>query len=152
MKNIWIAFLIGSLISIPALLFLAFFLRTTRGEYYFPLYRAMGSVYWVVSLLSGAIVTYRFAGSVSRRRIAFYFFLGSVIAWFVSLLVLAALNLTPLCIGQDNGDGNNDVKLCMLYVLLISIAYSPFAFFLTGIASFVASRLIPLREEERHPK
>jgi len=142
-KNLPIAVLTGSIEAFPALLFLAFILLTTKGEYYFPSYSVMGLVFFAASFLSGTFVSYQFANRVSRRRVVFYLFLGSAIAWFISLMILATLSLTPLCVGQDNGDGNNDLVLCVIQVVLVSLSYSPFALLLIGIASLVASVLLP---------
>jgi hypothetical protein len=46
-------------------------------------------------------------------------------AWLVAILVLGLLTLTPLCVGQDNGDGNNNIGLCIAQTVLVSIVYSP---------------------------
>jgi len=142
MKNLPLALLTGCLIALPALLFMGFIILTGRGEYYFPSYILMGLVFCGASFLSGALVSYQASPGVSRWTIVFYLFLGSAIAWFISLGVLALLSLTPLCIGQDNGDGHNNLTLCMLQVVLVSISYTPFMLLLVGLASLVTGRLL----------
>ena len=142
-KNLPTAVLTGCIVTFPALLFLTFIVLTTKGEYYFPSYSAMGLVFFTANLLSGTFVSYRFANKVSRRRIILYLFLGLAISWLISLLILATLSLTPLCVGQDNGDGNNDLTLCVIQVVLVSLSYTPFALLLIGTTSFVASQLLP---------
>jgi len=46
-------------------------------------------------------------------------------AWALALFVLDALNLTPLCVGQNNGDGNNDFAMCNFMTALSGIIYTP---------------------------
>ena len=149
-KNVPLAVLIGCIGTVPALLFLTFIVLSFKNEYYFPSYFAMGLFFSAASFLSSAFVTYRFINSVLHRSLAFYLFLGSVIAWIISLVILGILSLTPLCIGQDNGDGSNDLFLCVIQVVLVSLSYSPFALLMIGITSFVASRLLPKKLFENH--
>lgn len=142
-KNLPIVLWIGFITAIPSLLFLTFIVLATRGEYFFPSYSVMGLFFFTASFLSGAFVTYRFINRVSHTRLVLYLFLGSAIAWFISLFILAILSLTPLCVGQDNGDGSNDLILCVIQVLLVALSYSPFALLMIAIASFVSSRFLP---------
>lgn len=137
------AVLIGCIGALPAVFFLTYILRSFKNEYYFPTYLSMGLFFFVASFLSSTFITHRFMNRVSHRRLVFYLFLGSAIAWIFSLVILGILSLTPLCIGQDNGDGSNDLFLCGLQVVLVSLSYSPFALLTIAIASFVASRLLP---------
>jgi hypothetical protein len=59
--------------------------------------------------------------------------LAQALAWFTMTL----LNATPLCVGQDNGDGNNDIGECMGYVVLYALFYGlPYVLLLT-ISAFV---------------
>ena len=149
-QNLPTAILTGCIVTFPAILFLTFVVLTTKSEYYFPSYSTMGLVFFAASFLSGTFVSYRFANKVSRGRIIFYLFLGLAISWLISLLILATLSLTPLCVGQDNGDGNNDLTLCVIQVILVSLSYSPFALLLIGITSLVASQLLPDKQDWKH--
>jgi hypothetical protein len=45
-------------------------------------------------------------------------------AWVFALVVLGMVNLTPLCLGQDNGDGSNDLSLCVIQTALVGFFYS----------------------------
>lgn len=144
------AMVTGCIVTLPALLFLSFFVLAARREYYFPMYCMMGLVFLASSFISGTYISYRFASNVSRGRIVFYLFLGLGLSWLISLLTLAILSLTPLCVGQDNGDGNNDVAQCIVQVVLVSLVYSPLALLLLGMASFIASRLLPGKQNGAH--
>jgi hypothetical protein len=55
---------------------------------------------------------------------------------------MAMLNATPLCVGQDNGDGNNDFSMCMSYVLLAAVVFGSVYFFFLSISSFVGHWIV----------
>jgi hypothetical protein len=60
-----------------------------------------------------------------------------LLALALALFTMTLLNATPLCVGQDNGDGNNDFSQCMGYVLLYGFFYgTPYVILLT-ISAFV---------------
>ena len=48
-----------------------------------------------------------------------------LLSWTLALFVLGFLNLTPLCVGQNNGDGNNDFAMCNFMTALSGIVYTP---------------------------
>ena len=143
MKKPWLALLSGGLVTLPALLFLGFILSGSRHEYYFPAHAAMAIFFCMASPVSGAAIAHQFAGKIPQPRLALYFFIGLAAAWMASLAILALLNLTPLCVGQDNGDGSNDASLCLVYAALVSAAYSPPVLLLAGLAAQMVSRLVP---------
>jgi hypothetical protein len=60
----------------------------------------------------------------------------------VATLALTVLNLTPLCIGQDNGDGSNDLALCIVQTSLVSLVYSPLGFTLLCLTTLPGGWLI----------
>jgi hypothetical protein len=72
------------------------------------------------------------------------FFLTSQgwLAWIVAVLALGLINLTPLCVGQDNGDGNNNFTLCMIQSILVPMVYSPLEFILLCLAAFPGGWLL----------
>jgi hypothetical protein len=48
-------------------------------------------------------------------------FISALFAWAIGLFVWQIINSTPLCVGQNNGDGINDIGHCTLYVLLWAV-------------------------------
>jgi hypothetical protein len=88
------------------------------------------------------LVSGRIAPGTSRRRSMVLLFLGLLVAWVMALAVLAVLSMTPLCVGRDNGDGNNDIGLCGFYVILAAVFYSVPMALLMGIASGAAGWLL----------
>ncbi|MCC7449378.1 MAG: hypothetical protein IT324_18310 [Anaerolineae bacterium] len=68
----------------------------------------------IVAGILGALYGLWLAGrSPSRRRLFRDLFLIAAVGWLIFFIVLFATNLTPMCIGQDNGDGNNNLSDCL---------------------------------------
>ena len=65
-----------------------------------------------------------------------------MLAWLLALLALWIINLTPLCVGQDNGDGNNNVALCALETVMVSLTCSPLEFLLLSLTALPGGWLI----------
>ena len=59
------------------------------------------------------------------HQVRVWILVQGLLAWILALFLLGFLNLTPLCIGQDNGDGNNDFAMCNLMTALAGIVYMP---------------------------
>ena len=64
------------------------------------------------------------------------------VAWLIALLSLALLNITPLCVGQDNGDGMNSYSLCILYAVLITLVYSPPVLILLTLSALIGGKIL----------
>lgn len=107
--------------SVPAGLFLSF-VFSMRGEYYFASYLLMGLAFLAASLVSAGVNLRRIGAFVARPRAALS--VALTVSWFFSVVVLAISNMTPLCVGQDNGDGNNGVGECVLYTILAGVFYT----------------------------
>ncbi len=100
-----------------------------------------GEIYLVASLALGFIVPY--LDSRHWKRHSILWISGQeVVAWMLAILALTVLNLTPLCIGQDNGDGINDLALCMLQPAMANIIYSPMGFILLCLTALPGGWLI----------
>jgi hypothetical protein len=147
MSSSWFKVLASSIISMPALLFLTLVVLPTRGEYYFPSYAIMGGAFFGISLLTGIIVAIKTTKKMSRMKPVFFLFVGAVIAWLFSLMVLALLSITPLCVGQNNGDGNNDIVQCIVQDGLVAVVYTPIAIFLISLASLITGWLISWKDK-----
>jgi len=147
MKSLWRSFLAGSILSIPALLLLAFAILSYRQEYFFSMYAIAWSVFWIASFFAGFMIAHFMPPGASRWRKVLLFFIGGLLAWVLSLAVLGASSLTPLCVGQDNGDGNNDIFLCLFQTALVSLVYTPPALLSLSVAAFIASFVLPDRSQ-----
>ena len=134
--------LLTSLFSVfPALIFTACALMTSREEYFWPTYLIVSLIFIGISLLLSQILPSWMHGSRFDYPWLWLFIAGGL-AWLVSLLSLTLLNLTPLCVGQDNGDGINDLGLCLLYTILVTIIYSPVELVLLLLSSFVGGKIL----------
>jgi hypothetical protein len=62
---------------------------------------------------------------------------AGLMALALAVFSMTLLNATSLCVGQNNGDGNNDFGQCMGYVFLYALFYGiPYVILLT-ISAFV---------------
>jgi hypothetical protein len=112
------------LITTPAAFWLALILLIGGKDYFWPVYRIVGGAFLIASLVIGY-----FASTMLPKFFAHYpglsIFILGLLAWIAGLLVLGLLNLTPMCVGQDNGDGNNNLSLCIFQSVLVGIFYTP---------------------------
>ncbi len=110
--------------SIPAALWLTLVILAKGNDYYWPVYIVTCGIFLAASLAIGFLGPTLFPQSFMRLPGLFIFGQG-LLAWMAAFLVLGLLNLTPLCVGQNNGDGNNDLALCIVQTLLVGFFYSP---------------------------
>jgi hypothetical protein len=134
--------------TIPALLFAAFSLTTFRGEYFWLTYALMSVVFLTASALLGLFLPTRLQGSRLGRPWMWILVQG-VLAWGLALLTLALLNMTPLCVGQDNGDGINKLTLCFVQTIGVAIASTPVAFTLLGLSALAGGAILDRRAAAR---
>ena len=139
--SILIRVLSGIFTTIPAIVFGALIILNTGNDYYWTVYYLVAAAFLVTSVLIGIFLP---AAIPSRwlRRPGLWLFGQGFIAWLVSLLVFGLLNLTPLCVGQDNGDGNNDLALCIVQTILVSLVYSPLEFILLSLSALPGGWLV----------
>lgn len=103
-----LAILLG---AVPALPLLA--LGMSR-EYWGRIFLLWGAAYAILNSLT-LVALFRGARGESGGGLTTFRILSREgIAWCLSVLVLAVINLTPLCLGQDNGDGRNNLAMCAL--------------------------------------
>ena len=79
-------------------------------------------------------------------------FTRQAIVWCASFAVLGAINLTPLCLGQDNGDGRNSLAMCVLLTVVWSLSMSAFVLplaYVTSLGVRRAALAVFAREAER---
>jgi hypothetical protein len=113
-----------------------FFVAAITSEYMHTEY------YWktiliTVSVLLGASVFFGFMLPPGLRLKWPWIMAAGLLALVLALFAMTVLNATPLCVGQDNGDGNNDLGQCMAYVFLDALFYGiPYVILLT-ISAFV---------------
>jgi uncharacterized membrane protein AbrB (regulator of aidB expression) len=120
---------------LPAALIWILITRLDSSEYFWKVYTSVGEVYLAISFALGFLIPYLFLNRWKGHPIAWLFGQG-LLAWMVAFVVLAVLNFTPLCVGQDNGDGSNDLALCLVQTAMVSVVYSPLEFILLCLIAF----------------
>ena len=101
----------------------------------------MALSFFLTSLILGLILPILLQGSKFNYPWLWVFIAGGL-AWLVVLAVFALLNLTPLCIDQDNGDGINNIALCTMYTVLVSLVYSPVVLIITTLNAIICGNIL----------
>ena len=127
--------------SMPSILYGVWVLSSFRDEYYQPTYGFMALSFFLTSLILGLILPILLQGSKFNYPWLWVFIAGGL-AWLVVLAVFALLNLTPLCIDQDNGDGINNIALCTMYTVLVSLVYSPVVLIITTLNAIICGNIL----------
>ncbi|NTU54699.1 MAG: hypothetical protein HGA79_00435 [Anaerolineales bacterium] len=113
--------------ALPGSLFVVLVISSNMYREYF-----WSSILTGVSVLFGSALLLGFVQSPQLRPKWVWIITAGFAAMVLALLVITVLNATPLCVGQDNGDGNNSLGMCMGYVVLYAIFYGiPYMMLLT---------------------
>ena len=106
-------------------------------------------VIWIASIGVSASVIGWFAAlwlrsrcTVTRRLLTGTLALVWLAAWVIGSAALLVAELTPLCIGQDNGDGNNTLSMCVGYAVLWIGLFTVLMIVPASLVAIVASRLL----------
>ena len=133
---------ISSLFSAPpAVVFSIYTLVSSWEEYYWPTHVIMTLIYIGISIALGWLIPITMQNSQLNYP-WLWLLLTGILAWMATLIGFSLLNLTPLCVGQDNGDGLNDYTLCSLYSIVIILVYSPVMLVLITLNAVVAGKII----------
>lgn len=117
-------------------------ISTSAGrEYFGNTYLVVSEIYLTVSFAFGYCIP-ALAPEHWKHHPILWFFGQGLLAWLVAVLALGLVNLTPLCVGQDNGDGNTNIAQCMVQTVMVSIVYSPFEFILLCMTAIPGGWLI----------
>ncbi len=131
--------------ALPGLVFTTILYATSAGQYWQPAYQISGVVFVLISAISCLVLTTLIEAERSRFRAAAAVFCSVILGWVAFACVLGLVNLTPLCVGQDNGDGNNDLAMCIVISVLSTAVYTPLiilgAGLCTGLAALVGPRV-----------
>ena len=132
--------IMGIMPALPGLGWLALWQEWWRTEYYGPTLFCGGAALLIVAVLFALrIGNQLFLKSRFWTGAAVMLSVG--IGWAAALGVMGILNLTPLCVGADNGDGNNDLGRCVVYTVLWAIFYTPVVLAASGGCAVLAAVL-----------
>jgi hypothetical protein len=114
------------LTALPAFFFFILFLVSDwiGREYWWKTYLTVLIVLLISSLFFGFVLPTLFQ-KLRLRHPWIWILMQGLLAWTLAFFVLGLLNLTPLCVGQNNGDGNNDFAMCNFMTALSGIVYTP---------------------------
>jgi len=139
--NLRRSILLGAVPALPLLI-----IGLSR-EYWGVIYPLWGASFAVLGCTSLALLLRRIADRRGATPPTWQIFVWQFAAWVVSALILCAINLTPLCLGQANGDGSNNLAICLLLVPIwfasMSVLVIPLIY-----ASSVAARAAMVRHTE----
>lgn len=140
--SIFLSLSSGFVTVLPASIFLWMFISIVAGnENYWISYFIVSGLYLVVSLALGIFVP-TLAPAHWKRHPVLWLLGQGLLAWLVAALALGLINLTPMCVGQENGDGINDFALCMAQTVMVPIACLPLEFILICLTALPGGWLI----------
>jgi hypothetical protein len=139
--SIFLSFFSGYVTALPATVLWMLISLSAGSEYFWKSYFIVSRVFLAVSFVLGFIIPALVPEHWKRHPILWLFGQG-LLAWLVAILALGLVNLTPLCVGQDNGDGNNDFALCMAQSVMVPVVCSPLEFILLCLTALSGGWLI----------
>jgi len=120
------AIVLGFIFSLGAIPVVVYTFQTGRGVYfYFITYKIMSIVLLIMHFVFGCHTYFRLNAHETLESHWRKYFICGLMSWLVTIIVLAILNYTPLCIGQENGDGYNDIFTCTLGTIGNSLVFTP---------------------------
>lgn len=122
--------------ALPGLGFLALFLVASLlgKDYWWETYLAVLILLVIASLFLGFALPPILSGTKLRQpwmQVA----ISGLLAWALACLALGLLNMTPLCVGQYNGDGSNDLAMCIIATVASGIVYTPIYLTMLGASA-----------------
>lgn len=136
--------LAGTLAAVPGLAWIVLGLAAFQEEYFFLTYMAGGVTITLFALLTAGLLAGLPWFLAARIRLGIAVLAGVMIGWVAGIALMALLNLTPLCVGQDNGDGNNNLGMCIGYTILYALVYTTVMFgaaIALGLIGWAAGKL-----------
>ena len=127
--------------ALPATALWILISKTMAGEYFGKTYLIVSGIFLAVSFAFGFSIP-ALAPAHWKRHPSLWIFGQGVLAWLMAVLVLAVLNFSPLCIGQENGDGTNNIAQCMMQTVMVPIVFSPLELILLCLTALPGGWLI----------
>lgn len=124
--------------ALPGFLFFLLFLSSgwLGRDYWRGTYMAV----LIVLLISSLLIGFALPTVFQKLKLAqpwMWIMLQGLLSWALALFVLGFLNMTPLCVGQNNGDGNNNLDMCMFMTALTGIVYTPVYLVVLAVSAFI---------------
>lgn len=137
----WARIFSGLILSLPGIFLGVLATLAFSDEYFYLPYLVFSLVLAGSALISGALLV---PGSTEKRFFPVFLRMAAAagLAAIFALVVFAALNLTPLCVGQDNGDGTNDLLMGVVQTGLVTVVFGPVVVGLLALATLLDSLLV----------
>ena len=133
--------LVGTILGLPAVALGCLAWVFFEGEYFQPIYLIVSAVLAASAFFWGILLVPD-SGEERFWPLFLRLMVAAFLATLVALIALAALSMTPLCVGQDNGDGTNDLVLCLVQTGLVTVFFGPFVMGWLAIAAASAGLLL----------
>jgi hypothetical protein len=130
--------------TLPALFWLVLLSDDLGSYYYWRIYR-LAAIFLVAFCLVLGLFSAVCLRPLWSRRPGWWLFLTGSLAWLAALGFMGLLHLTPLCVGQNNGDGNNDLIQCVVVDILVSLVYSLVHGTILALVSLLGSPVLKAR-------
>jgi hypothetical protein len=127
--SIIVRFFSGFVTALPATVIFILISTSAGSDYFWKSYFIISGLFLAISFAVGFFIP-TLAPKHWRRHPSLWLFGQGILSWVVAILALGLVNLTPLCVGQDNGDGNNNFALCMVQTVMVALVFSPLEFVL----------------------
>lgn len=123
------------------LILLLLFTDFLGSERWWDMFLAVLAALSVISLVLGLWLPPLFQKMGLRPSWLWILAQGSL-SWGLALLLLGIASLTPLCIGQENGDGVNNLVGCMDRAAMSGLACTPLYLGLLAASAFAGHRTL----------
>ncbi len=110
-------------------------------DYFWRIYDITIAVFLVASLFLGFFIPV-FLRKIRITNPWLNVIIPALLAYIIAGLALAAISITPLCIGQENGDGTNNLSQCIAVSGVVSLALSPLELLMLTFSTFFGVAII----------
>jgi hypothetical protein len=133
--------MIKSILLIMMIPALPLFALSIIPEYWGKIYFYWGLAFTILSFVLTLLLVRKSIANQSKDLSIRKFFFCGLFAWLLSIVVLALINLSPLCLGQNNGDGTNSFDMCILLTFIWLVLMSLFVLPLIYFSSWLSVRV-----------
>lgn len=136
------AYLTAGLSALPGLVGVIFSLNFSQ-DYFGPSLTLTATVLLVVGGATGWMLGRQDWPRRDTQLFGVAILVSVIVGWLAAMLVNAILNITPLCVGRDNGDGINDLGMCLGYTLMYLLVYTPMVAIIGAGCAIIGTLLCP---------
>ncbi len=121
--------------SLPAIGFGILEYFSHESDYFWRIYDITIAVFLAASLFSGFFLP-AFLRKIRITSPWLNVIIPALLAYLIAGLALAVISITPLCIGQENGDGTNNLSQCIAVSGVVTLAFTPLELIMLTFSTF----------------